>query len=86
MTRMIVRLGDTSNHGGAVVTSSADYKAEGKFVARIGDILNCPIHGPNPIVEGSDTHLNNGKKVARHGDHTQCGATLIASATKTAVN
>ena len=79
---LVIRLGDTSDHGGAVITSSRDYKAEGIFVARIGDILDCPIHGPNPIVEGSVKHLNNGQRVARHGDHTACGAALIASAQK----
>ena len=79
---LVIRLGDTADHGGAVTTSSADYKAEGIFVARVGDTFTCNIHGPNAIVEGSAKHLNNGKKVARHGDHTACGAALIASATK----
>lgn len=79
---LVIRLGDTSSHGGAVVTSSADYKSEGIFVARVDDLFSCPIHGVNPIVEGSPKHLNNSKRVARHGDHTACGAALIASATK----
>lgn len=83
---MVVRLGDTADHGGTVTTSSSDYKAEGIFVARVGDTFNCALHGPNPIIEGSPNHLNNGKRVARHGDHTQCGAALIASATKTPIN
>lgn len=78
----VIRLGDTSDHGGAVVTASADYKSEGIFVARVGDTFACPLHGPNPIAEGSPQHLNNGKRVARHGDHTSCGAALIASAQK----
>lgn len=78
----VVRLGDTSSHGGAVITSSQDYKSEGIFVARVTDLLVCPIHGVNPIVEGSDYHLNNGLKLARHGDHTACGAALIASVQK----
>ncbi len=78
----VIRLGDTADHGGAVVTSSQDYKSEGIFVARVGDIFNCAVHGPNPIIEGSPKHLNNNKRVARHGDHTQCGAALIASVQK----
>lgn len=79
---LIVRLGDTSSHGGAVVTSAAKSLVEGKLIARIDDILACPIHGPNPIVEGSDKMLCEGKKVARHGDHTACGASLISGAVK----
>jgi uncharacterized Zn-binding protein involved in type VI secretion len=78
----VIRLGDTSDHGGAVITASSDYKSEGIFVARVSDLFDCPLHGVNPIAEGSPKHLNNGKRVARHGDHTQCGAALIASVQK----
>lgn len=83
---LIIRLTDTSTHGGAVVTSASKSKAEGQLIARIGDILDCPLHGPNPIVEGSPNTLCEGKEVARQGDHTECGAALISGATKTFVN
>lgn len=78
----VIRLGDTSDHGGAVVGASSDYKSEGAFVARVTDPFDCPLHGRNQIAEGSPKHLNNGLRVARHGDKTQCGASLIASAQK----
>lgn len=52
--RLVVRLGDAGTHGGAVVTASAKTFAEGPRVARVGDTYDCPIHGPNPIVTGSD--------------------------------
>lgn len=86
MGRLIIRLGDTSSHGGAVVTSAAKSLAEGKLIARVGDILDCPIHGPNAIIEGSDKYLCEGPKVAREGDHTACGAALISGATKTLID
>lgn len=76
----VIRLGDTASHPGAVITSSSDFEVEGIMVARVTDIFNCFEHGPNPIIEGSPHHENNDLRVARHGDHTQCGAALIASA------
>lgn len=78
----IVRLGDTSSHGGAVITSASKTLCEGALIAREGDILDCPIHGPNPIVGHSSKLLVEGKYVARHGDATACGATLVSGATK----
>lgn len=82
----IIRLGDTSSHGGAVITAAAKSLAEGQRIARVTDILDCPIHGPNPIVEGSPTFLAEGQRVARHGDHTQCGAALVSGATITDID
>lgn len=50
----VIRLGDTADHGGVVITASeTTFYAEGPPVARIGDLFNCAIHGINPIVEGS---------------------------------
>ncbi|WP_026379357.1 PAAR domain-containing protein [Afifella pfennigii] len=77
---LIVRLGDSSTHGGRVVTSAARWSAEGKKIARKGDMFDCPIHGLNPIVEGSSKWLCEGAEIAREGDHTACGAALISGA------
>lgn len=79
---LICRLGDTSTHGGEIVTSASKTMHEGALTAREGDILDCPIHGPNPIVEHSQKQMVEGKFVARQGDHTACGAALISGATK----
>lgn len=79
---LIARIGDTSTHGGAIVTSASKSHCEGPLIAREGDILNCPLHGPNPIVGHSTKLMCEGKFVARHGDATACGATLISGATK----
>lgn len=79
---LIVRLGDTSDHGGAVATSAAKWRAEGSLIARKGDIFSCPLHGRNPIEEGSAHWKCEGAEIARHGDHTACGASLISGAVK----
>lgn len=83
---LIIRLGDTSSHGGAVITAAEKTLAEGQRVARVTDIFDCPAHGPNAIVEGSATFLAEGQRVARQGDHTECGAALISGASKTVVD
>ena len=79
---LIVRLGDTSSHGGSVVSSASKWKCEGALIARKGDTLDCPLHGPNPIVEGSAKWKCEGADIARHGDATACGASLISGASK----
>ena len=79
---LIVRLGDTGTHGGAVVSSASKWKCEGALIARKGDIYACPIHGPNPIVGSSSKFKCEGAYIARHGDATLCGASLISGATK----
>jgi uncharacterized Zn-binding protein involved in type VI secretion len=72
------RKGDPGSHGGVIITGSPDtsYDSDGTPVARVGDIYDCPEHGPNPIVTGSNRTFVNGKKAARVGDKTQCGAVI----------
>ena len=77
----IIRHGDTSTHGGVVMTASADSFGDGPPVARLGDLLLCPKHGLKPIVSGSDKSLVNSKPVARMGDKAACGAMLVPGAT-----
>lgn len=79
----IIRLGDTSDHGGQVITAAQSVLCEGKRVARKGDLFDCPVedHGVNPIIEGSSGIMAEGKPVARQGHKTQCGASLISGAT-----
>lgn len=86
--RLVIRLGDTSTHGGQVVTACSKFYAEGKLVARKGDIFDCPKkgHGRNPIAVGSPNTITEGMPTARHGDQTNCGAALISGAVKTYVN
>jgi uncharacterized Zn-binding protein involved in type VI secretion len=81
MALPIVRLGDLTSHGGAVVTASMTHTISGIGIARLGDKLVCPIpgHGVNMIVEGAPNYLIGGRMVALHGHRGACGCTLIAS-------
>ena len=45
-------------------------------IARVGDKHVCPICGPNVITSGG-TSLCDNKPVARVGDTTACGATIV---------
>jgi hypothetical protein len=45
----------------------------------VGDKITCPRHGDGTITSGDPSMLVDGKPVARHGDKTSCGATLIAT-------
>ncbi|WP_310634152.1 PAAR domain-containing protein [Paraburkholderia sp.] len=78
----LIRLGDTADHGGEVVTASATMQYEGRRVARKGDLIECPQHPevqPNKIEEGDEDIRDEGIPVARHGHHATCGCSLISS-------
>jgi uncharacterized Zn-binding protein involved in type VI secretion len=44
---------------------------------RLGDKTVCPKHSSAPIVSGDSTFIVDGKPVARNGNKTACGVTLI---------
>lgn len=71
--------GDTTTHGGTVLSGSDRIKVKGRRAARVGDKVSCPIHGENEIVEGSSRVTDAGTPLSRDGDATQCGSVLIAS-------
>jgi uncharacterized Zn-binding protein involved in type VI secretion len=71
--------GDATSHGGQILTSSDRIQVKGRRAARIG--VSCPIHGDNEIVEGSSRMKDGTTPLSHDGDHTQCGAFLIASST-----
>lgn len=79
---LIVRLGDTSDHGGQVISANDRWTCEGPLIARLGDLFDCPVHGVNPIAQGSDIWRCRSQPIARHGDHTSCGAALVSGAVK----
>jgi len=77
--RPIIRYGDFTTHGGRVVSADSTFTIYDKNVARVGDMVTCPIcRGTFPILTGA-SHFLNGREVARQGDVTACGAKLIAS-------
>jgi uncharacterized Zn-binding protein involved in type VI secretion len=82
MSRPFILLGDSTNHGGVVISASETSDCNGKGIARVGDKVTCPLKGHGnvtTIVTGDPTAIIDGRAAARHGDQTACGATLIAS-------
>ena len=78
----LIRLNDTTDHGGEVVTASDTMRYRGRRVARKGDRVTCPQHPdvqPNVIIEGDERITDHGIPVARHGHHATCGCSLISS-------
>jgi uncharacterized Zn-binding protein involved in type VI secretion len=86
MAGSLILLGDKTTHGGTVIEASAESSVGGVRIARVGDMVACPIrgHGTCPIVTGDPTMMMDGKPVARAGDVTACGAQLIPSQATTA--
>jgi uncharacterized Zn-binding protein involved in type VI secretion len=78
----VIRLGDSTSHGGKVVKVGADhYMIDGIPVARVGDLCSCPKPGHDDctIAEGNPDHLVEGIPVAYDGQKTSCGAILVSS-------
>jgi uncharacterized Zn-binding protein involved in type VI secretion len=78
----LIRLGDTTNHGGEVITASETMRYQGVSVARKGDEVKCPGHPdvhPNLILEGDSKITDKGIPIARHGHKASCGCSLISS-------
>lgn len=81
MALPIVLLGDSTSHGGIVISASRTHLIDGIGIARVGDRITCPLpgHGINSIIEGATTYLIGGRMVALHGHRCMCGCTLISS-------
>jgi uncharacterized Zn-binding protein involved in type VI secretion len=81
----VARIGDKSDHGGRIITSCQKEKVEGKLVARVTDLHDCPIegHGVTPIRTGSPNKVVEGKHCARTTSVTGCGASIIGGSTET---
>ena len=84
----IIRLGDTSTHGGILVTSSVNVFVNGIGVVRLFDIHCCPIpgHGCTPMVTASPDTTANSRNICRTGDLAACGAAAISGSPNTSVN
>jgi len=74
-----VREGDKTTHGGVVKQGSASFKLGGHRVALVGDIVTCPEHGDNPIIEHGEGYREGGRKWVVDQCGTQCGSRVIAS-------
>ena len=93
--KKFIVLGDKTTHGGTVVGAWGQYgptpmTIKGKAVACVGDPCTCPIKGHNNcvIIEGASNPSStlNGRKIAREGDKTSCGASLISAGQSLAVH
>jgi uncharacterized Zn-binding protein involved in type VI secretion len=82
-----VRQGDTSNHGGTVLSGAPKVTIVGVPAARVGDTHSCPLsgHGIRPIASGSSKVTIQGAPAARTGDITGCGASLVAGQSKVSI-
>jgi uncharacterized Zn-binding protein involved in type VI secretion len=58
----------------------------GKPAARLGDEVNCPIHGVTSIISGSPNTNFEKRPAARVGDKTACGDTIIEGSSSVFVN
>ncbi|MDH0091216.1 polymorphic toxin type 44 domain-containing protein [Achromobacter mucicolens] len=78
--RPIIRVGDSTSHGGTVVEGFPFYNLFGQPAAGLGHMVFCPqCKGTFPIVEGVSSFSIDEGFVAIEGMKTSCGATLIAS-------
>jgi len=76
----IAVLGDTSSHGGTIISTNQDgtFKVAGVVVAVNGAQHSCPItgHGITPIVAVTIKSYHNGKLIITEGARAGCGAII----------
>jgi uncharacterized Zn-binding protein involved in type VI secretion len=77
--------GDSTSHGGKILSGSNRIKVTGRRVARVGDIVSCPIHGDIEIVEVGPSMKDADMPVSRNGHRTQYGSFLIATSDRATV-
>ncbi|WP_080409854.1 PAAR domain-containing protein [Burkholderia ubonensis] len=65
MALQIIVIGDTTSHGGRVITDSEGHAINGKSIARLRDLADCPVkypdgrpHGVNKIIEAHPTLMD----------------------------
>ncbi|MCI0151582.1 PAAR domain-containing protein [Paraburkholderia sediminicola] len=72
-----VNLGDTTDHGGEIIRTGPEFVCRGVAVALDGHLVACPTCGGAFPVLATGPFLHHGVRLARRGDRTLCGATLI---------
>ncbi|AOJ73388.1 MULTISPECIES: PAAR domain-containing protein [Burkholderia] len=79
--RGVIRIGDSTSHGGRVETGREGSTVMGRAVACVGDRCICPMEGADHcvIIEGDESVRIDGRAVACDGHKTSCGAALISS-------
>jgi len=77
--REMVRLGDTTDHGGKVVEATDELKHMGIAVSLNGHGVMCPKCGGVFPLLASGPRTHRGRRVGYRGDKTGCGATVIGA-------
>ena len=78
--RGVIRLGDSSSHGGVVKTALPGFAAQGKPPAGQGCLVWCPrCRGNFRLLVTDAQRRHHGIPLAYHGDATECGARVWAS-------
>ncbi|BBP99714.1 hypothetical protein BSFA1_48430 [Burkholderia sp. SFA1] len=77
--RDVARLGDKTDHGGAIIQAAPELKHKGIPTALNGHLTECPkCRGTYPII-ATGMRMHRGVTVAMIGDKTACGATIIGA-------
>jgi len=80
MPRPIIRIGDSTSHGGTVLEGFAHFDINGRIASGVGHKVSCPqCHGIYQIVGPGPGPTVNGIEIAVEGMTTDCGAELIPS-------
>jgi uncharacterized Zn-binding protein involved in type VI secretion len=78
--RGVIRIDDTTDHGGWVIAVSSSTVVMGKVAALADDMTYCPkCKGKFAITPDGKGARHQGRSYAYHGDLTECGARLITS-------
>lgn len=84
MSLKIIVVGDSTEHGGKVISGSPLHDVDGKPIARLGDKVDCPQHYPggkphgiNKIITAHPTLSVGSVAVAVEDCVTECGCKLI---------
>lgn len=74
----IVRLGDTSDHGGVMISAGSTVRVNGIPMCVDQDMHSCPIkdHGITPVTGGAG-YRSNGRRGVKTGDVAGCGAVIV---------
>ena len=82
----IIVVGDSTDHGGKVISGSPSHDVGGMPIARLGDLVDCPQHYPggkphgvNKIITAHPTISVGGIAVAVENCMTECGCKLIGA-------
>jgi uncharacterized Zn-binding protein involved in type VI secretion len=77
--REVARLGDKTDHRGAIIQAAPDLKHMGIPTALDQHLTECPKCGGTYPIIATGTRTHRGTKVAMIGDKTACGATITGT-------